>query len=85
MLCFRAVLETGVHHFQWEPTLARNRSPAGRSHHTASYHASGRSILVFGGYVGGQGHVNELWAFNMDHLEWWQPDTAGEDMQHGVG
>eukprot|EP00983_Pelagomonas_calceolata_P038641 1136861-Pelagomonas_calceolata.AAC.8 len=27
------------------------RSPIGRSHHTATYHASSRSILVFGGYV----------------------------------
>ena len=54
-----------------------SRSPPGRSHHSATFHAPGRSVLVFGGYSGGLGHLNELWTFNLDHAEWWQPETSG--------
>ncbi|KAF5841895.1 hypothetical protein DUNSADRAFT_10332 [Dunaliella salina] len=55
------------------------RSPIGRSHHTATYHAQSRSILVFGGYSStAGGHLNELWVFSMDLREWIQPDITGD-------
>ncbi len=55
----------------------RNRPPPGRSHHSVVLHGAGRSLLVFGGYASGRGCLGELWAFHMDHLEWWQPHTTG--------
>lgn len=56
----------------------RNRTPAGRSHHTVTPHAAGRSLYVFGGYSSSRGVTGELWTFHMDHHEWWQPNTTGE-------
>ncbi|GFR47091.1 hypothetical protein Agub_g8661, partial [Astrephomene gubernaculifera] len=58
--------------------LPRNRSPAGRSHHTVTSHGSGRSLYVFGGYMSSRGALGELWAFHLDHREWWQPNTTGD-------
>lgn len=52
-------------------------APHGRSHHTAAYHAPSRSILVFGGYTSGGGHLAELWLFSMDAMQWSQPDATG--------
>eukprot|EP00198_Chlamydomonas_reinhardtii_P011691 XP_001701028.1 predicted protein [Chlamydomonas reinhardtii] len=56
----------------------RNRTPAGRSHHTVTPHAAGRSLYVFGGYSSSRGVTGELWTFHMDHHEWWQPNTTGD-------
>ncbi|KXZ56238.1 hypothetical protein GPECTOR_1g207 [Gonium pectorale] len=56
----------------------RNRTPPGRSHHTVTCHASGRSLYVFGGYASSRGTLGELWAFHLDHHEWWQPNTTGD-------
>lgn len=63
------------------PIEPRNMArPPGRAHHTVSHHAAGRSLLVFGGYssTGGAGFMNDLWVFNLDRMEWWQPDVGGE-------
>ncbi|KAG2441016.1 hypothetical protein HXX76_003869 [Chlamydomonas incerta] len=57
---------------------SRNRTPAGRSHHTVTPHAAGRSLYVFGGYSSSRGVTGELWTFHMDHHEWWQPNTTGD-------
>lgn len=67
-----------------EAVVARNRSPSGRCHHTATHHPAGRSVYVFGGYSSNRGHLNELWAFNLDHLEWWQPQTTGGCVTAGI-
>lgn len=83
---------------QWvEPRTGR--SPRGRSHHSACYHAAGRSLIVFGGYssaaareagsgsgvAGGAslGHLAELWVFNLDTQEWWMPEPVGECLGAG--
>ncbi|GLI65448.1 hypothetical protein VaNZ11_008828 [Volvox africanus] len=61
--------------------VPRNRTPPGRSHHTVTAHESGRSLYVFGGYTSSRGTLGELWAFHMDHLEWWHPNTTGDQPQ----
>lgn len=59
-------------------TPRNTRGPIGRSHHSATYYEAGRSLVVFGGYASAAGgHINELWVFNMDTMEWWQPDATG--------
>ncbi|GLC64343.1 hypothetical protein PLESTF_000151200 [Pleodorina starrii] len=58
--------------------VPRNRTPPGRSHHTVTAHDEGRSLYVFGGYASSRGTLGELWAFHLDHLEWWQPNTTGD-------
>ncbi|KAG2486927.1 hypothetical protein HYH03_014426 [Edaphochlamys debaryana] len=57
---------------------SRNREPPGRCHHTATCHPEGRSLYVFGGYASGHGILGELWAFHLDHHEWWEPETTGD-------
>ncbi|GIM00701.1 hypothetical protein Vretimale_5653 [Volvox reticuliferus] len=61
--------------------VPRNRIPPGRSHHTITAHDSCRSLYVFGGYASSRGTLGELWVFHMDHLEWWQPNTTGDQPQ----
>lgn len=65
----------------WEVLQPRTqRSPAGRCHHSCSWHADSQSLVVFGGYSNsrGAGCLDDVAVFNMLHMEWWCPEHAGE-------
>jgi hypothetical protein len=63
----------------WQLVEPRNRPPPPRSHHSCAFSRPLNSVVVFGGYASGRGLLNEVWAFSLDHLEWFQPETSGEE------
>lgn len=67
----------------WQVLQPRNRSPVGRCHHSICHYAAGRSLVVFGGWTNRQGCLNDVWLFHQDHMEWWQPEIAGEAASTG--
>jgi hypothetical protein len=52
--------------------------PAGRSHHTLCACPVRRCAVLFGGWRGGEGCLNDLWVWSWDDGAWWQPDCDGE-------
>lgn len=52
--------------------------PPGRCHHSICCYAAGASLVVFGGWADRRGCLNDVWLFHMQHMEWWQPELAGD-------
>lgn len=62
---------------QWSTLQPRNRSPPGRCHHSACWHAGSSSVVVFGGWASRQGCLGDVQVYQVQHNEWWQPGDAG--------
>jgi Galactose oxidase, central domain len=62
----------------WEAAIPGGVTVDGRYGHTAIYDAARHRMVVFGGYVDGRGHVNDVLALSLsDPMEWSQVKPVG--------
>ena len=59
-----------------QPTYPLGAKPSPLSQHTSCLHL-GRYMVVFGGYNTSNGHLNELWIFDLHALSWTSPEYFG--------